>query len=260
VNLVKAPSPTSPLESVSSPEPTNDSSQPAADAPSVSTLTPESTVAVLPRTAEHTPTVIASLAQDPSAQTSEQTASPSTPEVKGDSSSEQTVAASSSAVDETMTPPLKKEPRPLQPSASSSTDSKDQAIIVARGDTVSELVLKVYGNYSALALDLIKEFNPSITDLDRILIGQRLILPSLSRETLLRQQDDGKFRLILGTFVREIEAQRTAQAARRKGYNATVIKRRVAAGARSLYRVELEELPDTAAVDRAWELVDGIRS
>ena len=90
--------------------------------------------------------------------------------------------------------------------------------------------------------------------------GNVLILPSLSRETLLRKQGDGEYRLILGTFVRETEAEKTAQAARSKGYIATVIERRVAAGARSLYRVELEKLPDTAAVDRAWGLVDGSRS
>ena len=88
------------------------------------------------------------------------------------------------------------------------TDSKGQAITVVRGDTVSELVLKVYGNYSALALDLIKEFNPTIADLDRILVGQRLILPSLSRETLLRKQEDGEYRLILGTFSEKLKQRK----------------------------------------------------
>src|SRR5262249_9535818 len=139
------------------------------------------------------------------------------------------------------------EPPAALPESLPTTDSKGQAITVARGDTVSELILKVYGNYNTLALDLIKEFNPDIADLDRIIIGQRLILPSLSRETLLRKQDDGKYRLILGTFAKETEAEKVAQEARGQGYVATVTKRRVTSGGRPLYRVELEKLPDTAA-------------
>lgn len=88
------------------------------------------------------------------------------------------------------------------------------------------------------------------------MVGQRLILPSLSRETLLRKQEDGRYRLILGTFPSEIAAEKTAQAARSKGYIATVTRRRVT-GARALYRVELEKLPDVASINRAWALVDG---
>ncbi len=136
---------------------------------------------------------------------------------------------------------------------------KGQAITISRGDTVSELVLKVYGNYSALALDLIKEFNPDIADLDRILIGQRIVLPSISRDTLLRQHTDGTYQLILGAFPTEILAEKSAQNARAKGYKATITRRRVA-GSRAFYRVELEKIPDVATVDRAWKLVEGNKS
>lgn len=264
VSLVNAQSSTSQLQPVSSvphPAPPNNPSRPAAGVPSAFTLTPEPNVAASPRTAEQAPTVIASLAQEPSAQMNVEATSSSPSEGKSVPSTEPLTASDSpSATVVTTTTPLVTEPPPTQSAEPPSTDSGGQAITVTRGDTVSELVLKVYGNYSALALDLIKEFNPAIADLDRILVGQRLILPSLSRETLLRKQGEGEYRLILGTFVREAEAEKTAQAARSKGYIATVIKRRVAAGVRSLYRVELEKLPDTAAVDRAWGLVDGSRS
>jgi hypothetical protein len=114
----------------------------------------------------------------------------------------------------------------------------------------------VYGNYSALALDLIKEHNPNIANLDRILIGQRLVLPSLSRDTLLRKQSDGTYRLILGTFPTALAAEKMGQSIRNKGYS-TVVTKRPITSARILYRVELEKLPDTAAVDQAWKLVAG---
>jgi phage tail protein X len=206
---------------------------------------------------------MASLAQESGPPTNGGVTPASSLEAEGSPANEPTPTASpSAAVTETATPG--KESSSVQPRGQATVtpdaDSTGQAITVARGDTVSELVLKVYGNYSALALDLIKEFNPTIADLDRILVGQRLVLPSLSRETLLRKQKDGQYRLILGTFVREAAAEKTAQAARSKGYTARIIKRRVAAGARSLYRVELQQLPDIATVDRAWKLVDGSRT
>jgi phage tail protein X len=125
---------------------------------------------------------------------------------------------------------------------------------VVEGDTISELALKVYGHHSILALDLIQEFNPAVTDLNRIDIGQRLVLPSLSRKTLLRQQGDGQYNLILGTFPDRYSAKCAVDFVREKGYHASIIKRRVTSD-RSLYRVELKKLPDLAAVDRIWGFV-----
>ena len=272
VESVKTQPSPSPPQPVSLPSPsaspslaqseTPDPSQTAASIPPA-TSTPEPAVDTSQTTAEPATTAIASLSQESGLPTNGGVTPASFPETEDSSANEPALTASPpAAVTETATPG--EESPSVQPTVQATvtpdTDSTGQAITVARGDTVSELVLKVYGNFSALALDLIKEFNPTIADLDRILIGQRLVLPSLSRETLLRKQEDGQYRLILGTFVKETEAEKAAQAARSKGYTATVIKRRVAAGARSLYRVELEQLPDTAAVDRAWELVDGART
>jgi general secretion pathway protein A len=272
VESVKTQPSPSPPQPVSLPSPsaspslaqseTPDPSQTAASIPPA-TSTPEPAVDTSQTTAEPATTAIASLSQESGLPTNGGVTPASFPETEDSSANEPALTASPPAAVTATATPGEESPSvqsTVQATVTPDTDSTGQAITVARGDTVSELVLKVYGNYSALALDLIKEFNPTIADLDRILIGQRLVLPSLSRETLLRKQEDGQYRLILGTFVRETEAEKAAQAARSKGYTATVIKRRVAAGARSLYRVELEQLPDTAAVDRAWELVDGART
>jgi hypothetical protein len=98
---------------------------------------------------------------------------------------------------------------------------------------------------------LIKELNPHIKDLDRIAVGEQVWFPALARETLLRQQGDGSYRLILGAFTREGAAVRVAAAARREGYTAIISQQRVS-GTHSLHRVELEGLEDLTAVDRAW--------
>lgn len=256
VALVKTQSSAPPLQPVSPAAPSS-----ASALPTTSRSAEESRVAVPQPTTPQEPTVIASLAQDPIPTKPVESTPATPPAVQNNPTSEQPVTTPPPSPTPTVaaaTP--RNEPPPAPPTSAPNIDSKGQAITVARGDTVSELVLKVYGNYSALALDLIKEFNPDIADLDRILVGQRLVLPSLSRETLLSKQADGKYRLILGTFAKEPEAEKAAREARGKGYVATVTKRRVTSGARPLYRVELEKLPDTATVDRAWKLVNGGRS
>ena len=256
VALVTAESPTTPVQLV---PPAVSSS--ASASPVTSGSIEEPNVAAPQQAASQETTAIASLAQDPTLTKPVEPTSAAPLEVQSIPPSEQTAAAPPPSPTLTATAPaLGSEPPLAPPTSAPATDSKGQTITVVRGDTVSDLVLKVYGNYSALALDLIKEFNPEIANLDRIIVGQRLILPSLSRETLLRKQEDGKYQLILGTFTKEAEAERAAQEARGKGYVATVTTRRVASGARLLYRVELENLSDTATVDRAWKLVNGGRS
>ena len=49
-------------------------------------------------------------------------------------------------------------------------------------------------------MDLIKEFNPQIKNLNWVSAGQDLLLPRLTRETLLRKQPDGSYRLIVASF------------------------------------------------------------
>lgn len=129
-----------------------------------------------------------------------------------------------------------------------------QSITIARGDTIAKIVFKVYGNYNVLALALIKEFNPHLEDLDRIIIGERIWLPFLTRETLLRPQADGSYHLILGVFHSKGEAERMARRAVRQGYAVTITQQQMS-GTRLLQRVELEKLPDLAAVDRAWGFI-----
>jgi hypothetical protein len=129
-----------------------------------------------------------------------------------------------------------------------------QSITIARGDTIAKIVFKVYGNYNTLAFVLIKEFNPRLEDLDRITIGERIWLPFLTRETLLRPQVDGSYHFIIGVFHSKGEAERMARRAVRQGYAVTITQQRVS-GTRLLQRVELEKLPDLATVDRAWGFI-----
>jgi hypothetical protein len=128
---------------------------------------------------------------------------------------------------------------------------KGETITIARGDTISHIAIKMYGSSNLLAFDLIRELNPHIKDLDRIVVGDKILFPALTRETLLRKQADGSSQLIVGSFYSETEAEKLAKAAQRDGYSAIITQQKVF-GSRSLYRVALEGLKDPATIEQAW--------
>lgn len=139
-----------------------------------------------------------------------------------------------------------------QPSSSDST-WRQQARSLQPGNTLSGMALEMYGSHSMLGLDLIKEFNPHLEDLDRIRAGEAIVFPPLTQETLVRQQADGSYRLILASFHKQSEAEKLLRDVRQKGYTADIAPRQVARSL-SVYRVEIEGLPDHAAVSRARDL------
>jgi LysM repeat protein len=129
-----------------------------------------------------------------------------------------------------------------------------QSVVVRQGTTISAIILEAYGNYNALALDLIKEFNPHVENLDKIATGEQLKLPSLTRETLLREQSDGSYHLILASFVNLAKANEFAQRVRRQGHSVRVTPQPVSATI-VLQRVEIESLKSPEEVTQAWKLV-----
>jgi hypothetical protein len=118
---------------------------------------------------------------------------------------------------------------------------------------VSQIAFDHYGRHSSLVLDLIQEFNPDLRDLDVVATGQKLVLPPLSLDALLRRRADGSYRLIVSAHPTVGAATRAAQAVRAHGYAAAVSPRDVGAD-RKLYRVEINALKNRAAAVRAWEI------
>ena len=72
--------------------------------------------------------------------------------------------------------------------------------MIRSGATIYKIAIDAYGANTDLGMDLIKELNPQIEDLNWVFAGQDLLLPSLTRETLLRQQPDGSYHLIVASF------------------------------------------------------------
>jgi general secretion pathway protein A len=137
-------------------------------------------------------------------------------------------------------------------SAPAGPPARDQRpMLIPQGGTISDIAFRTYGHYSTLAVDLIKESNPHISDLDWIRAGDRLWLPPLTAETLIRPQPDGSYRLVLASFLSSVAAERLSDGIRRRGYDARVIPRQVT-GQLALYRVEIAGVGSRDAAESAW--------
>jgi general secretion pathway protein A len=130
---------------------------------------------------------------------------------------------------------------------------RKKPIAMQPGSTIAEIAASKYGTQRNLGLDLIKEYNTHIENLNRILAGQKLWLPPLSRETLVRQQPDGSYNLILASFRSPQQSEQLAQIARLRGYNVVVTPRRVSDNL-MLHRVEISALGSVEAVNHAWKI------
>jgi type II secretory pathway predicted ATPase ExeA len=138
-------------------------------------------------------------------------------------------------------------------SASEAASRAGKSMLVPSGSTIVEIAANIYGAQRDLGLDLIKEYNSQIENLSRIRAGQRLWLPTLSQEALVRQQPDGSYSLILASFRSSLQAEQLAQLIRLKSYD-SVIRPRPISNNLVLHRVEINGLANLDAVDRAWEI------
>jgi cell division septation protein DedD len=117
------------------------------------------------------------------------------------------------------------------------------------------MISAVYGSFNMLALDLVKRSNPHISDLGRITEGEKVWLPPVKKETLIRKQPDSSFHLVVGAFRNQADAHQLAQDVREQGYIASVTTYQVTADL-AVSRVQIGELADLEAVDRAWTLTN----
>jgi len=130
---------------------------------------------------------------------------------------------------------------PLQ-TAQINVGPKDHRVTIQYGSTVFQIANDAYGSRSAImGMDLIAEFNPSISNLNWISAGEDLLLPALSEETLLRRQPDGSFLLIVASFLSRREAEEFAQQIVRDGLPVIVTAKAVSNNL-VLHRLEITGL------------------
>jgi len=114
-------------------------------------------------------------------------------------------------------------------------------VIIQYGSTIYEIANDAYGANVILGMDLIKEFNPQIKNLNWVSAGQDLVLPALTRETLVRQQGDGSYRLIVASYIKRTEADNLANRIGKEGYQVIITRKRVSSDL-LLHRLEIDGL------------------
>jgi general secretion pathway protein A len=147
---------------------------------------------------------------------------------------------------------VKQESVPKKANAEVEFKRKDQRVTIQYGATIYKIAIDAYGAYTDLGMDLIKEFNPQIEDLNWVFAGQDLLLPSLTRETLLRQQPDGSYHLIVASFRSLKGADEHARLLRSKGYQVTITPRRVSDDL-LLHRVKIDGLKNLEEANQIWQ-------
>ncbi|HEX9272922.1 MAG TPA: AAA family ATPase [Candidatus Binatia bacterium] len=128
----------------------------------------------------------------------------------------------------------------------------EQRVTIPHGSSIYKIAIDTYGANTALGMDLIKEFNPEIKNLNRVSAGRDLLLPSLTRETLLRRQPDGSYSFIVASFRSLTGADEYAGRLSNKGYQVTITPRRVSDDL-MLHRVEIDGLKNLEQANQTWQ-------
>jgi hypothetical protein len=140
--------------------------------------------------------------------------------------------------------------RPVNAEAESAV-RKHPRVMIQQGSTIHKIASDVYGANTLLGMDLIKEFNPQIENLNWVFPGQNLLLPSLTQETMRRKQPDGSYRLIVASFPSLAEAEQYARLLSNEGYQIMITPKWVANDL-LLHRVEIYGLRNLQEADRLW--------
>lgn len=76
-----------------------------------------------------------------------------------------------------------------------------KTVLAKPGDTISSFILKEYGIINDIIFDMVKQANPDIKDLDKIYIGQKIILPGIDGDTAVLEIAEGVFSIYLASFI-----------------------------------------------------------
>jgi hypothetical protein len=121
-------------------------------------------------------------------------------------------------------------PIPISPAplASSKAESRlKQIIAVEKGGTLYSLSTKYYNVASTTFVDLILEFNPTITNAHLIKEHQKIKIPEITEASLIIQFSDDTYKVYLGTFLKPEDARQFRNEPVLQGKEIEVIPRKV---------------------------------
>jgi phage tail protein X len=120
-------------------------------------------------------------------------------------------------------------------------DFSDKIVTVAKNNCISFLAQRHYNRTNPTIISLILDANPSITDVNLILINQPIKIPEITKNSLIVEKPDGFCRIYLGTFETPYAAKRYQYEAILKEKEINVIPRKVSPR-ETWYRVEVNKI------------------
>jgi len=129
---------------------------------------------------------------------------------------------------------------------------KDKRVLIQHGSTIYKIISDAYGANNLVALDIIKEFNPQIKNLNWVFPGQELLLPPLTHETMVRKQPDGSYRVIVASLPSLTEADKYTRLLSNAGYQVVTTPKRVSDDL-LLHRVEIAGLKNFQEANEVWD-------
>lgn len=151
--------------------------------------------------------------------------------------------------------PQSAQPLPAAVPTPISAAVQGKSVTVPSGFTVYALAKKVYQAPNAmLGIDLLNESNPGIGDLEHSVADKKLWVPPLDQRTLVRQQSDGSYHLILASFRSMEDAEDYARfVINARGYE-TAISPRQMSNSHLLYRVAIIGLSSVEQAQQVWKV------
>ena len=116
----------------------------------------------------------------------------------------------------------------------------EDLIVVKEGWTLSLVAKQYFPALNNSLLDILLEANPQIMDMDLIFPGQKIKIPDITEESLLRRGSDNRYHILLGTFVSAEEIRGYKDEPSLRGKKLKVVSRRVSPR-ETWYRIEAEE-------------------
>ena len=142
---------------------------------------------------------------------------------------------------------------PEKPNNVQATKS-DNRVKVRANECLFALARREYGFGNASIVDLIHAANPGIKDINRIYLGQEIILPEIKGKDLIVKDESGAYHIFYASFFREEDAKRCVQDLIREGKDASMISARQ--GDNLVYRVYLGTFKNSDDAERVLDTLD----
>ena len=118
-------------------------------------------------------------------------------------------------------------------------------VVVQSGDSIAGIAIRKYGQASYTILDLLKLANPDLQDVDRISVGQTVVLPQLSEGFTVVQKESGGFGIFVYSTTGPMRAAGLADALKGRGFHVEVSTAIIGAN-KTVYRVIIGPLDSEA--------------